>query len=34
VSAVRARNSTLPTRWPCPGGMTIGPATARIVADA
>src|SRR3954447_10275545 len=23
VSAVRARNSTLPTRWPPPGGMTI-----------
>src|ERR1700750_2009542 len=24
VSAVRARNSTLPTRWPCPGGTTTG----------
>ena len=24
VSTVRARNSTLPTRWPCPGGTTIG----------
>src|SRR3954471_17872882 len=24
VSAVRARNSTLPTRWPWPGGTTIG----------
>src|SRR4051812_5381685 len=24
VSVVRARNSTLPTRWPSPGGTTIG----------
>src|ERR1700750_2611108 len=23
VSRVRARNSTLPTRWPCPGRTTI-----------
>src|SRR5215211_865185 len=28
VSAVRARNSTLPTRWPRPGGMTIGRSEA------
>src|SRR5215204_1632204 len=28
VSAVRARNSTLPTRWPPPGGITIGRSEA------
>src|SRR5689334_12467994 len=27
VSAVRARNSTLPTRWPSPGGITTGRLT-------
>src|SRR3954447_2962857 len=34
VSAVRARNSTFPTRWPAPGGATIGWASnmRRIVA--
>src|SRR5436309_2017446 len=35
VSAVRARNSTLPRRWPCPCGMTIGSVCiARILPDA
>src|SRR5919198_5729791 len=35
VSAVRARNSTLPTRWPAPGETTIGRASiGPILADA
>jgi len=28
VSTVRARNSTLPSRWPWPGGTTIGSLTS------
>src|SRR3954449_10901824 len=33
VSAVRARNSTLPSRCPCPGGMTTG-STGPILPES
>src|SRR3954462_7292692 len=35
VSTVRARDSTLPIRWPCPGGTTIAQSDMRaMVPDA
>src|SRR4051812_3129906 len=33
VSAVRARNSTLPRRWPWPGGMTMASSGTRGIVS-